>query len=77
MYGTIYALKTIQPTNKMEGVKDMKFEYMNDGTQYPVEIEIKTMENWLKTGAIKEIERGDENIYFKNDWGMIFFCKCL
>ena len=55
----------------------MKFEFFNDGTQYPVEIGIKTMENWLSTGAIKEIERGDENIYFENEVGMIFFCKCL
>lgn len=55
----------------------MKFEFMNDGSQYPAEVEIKTMENWLKTGAIKEIERGAENIYFTNEFGMIFFCKCL
>lgn len=58
-------------------MKYSRWQYMNDGTQYPVEIEIKTMENWLKTGAIVEIERGDENIYFKNEWDMIYFCKCL
>jgi len=41
------------------------------------EIEIKTMENWLKLGTIWETNRGSENIYFENEFGMIFFCKCL
>ena len=45
--------------------------------QWPQEIEIKTMENWLKLGTIWETNRGSENIYFENEFGMIFFCKCL
>ena len=28
------------------------------------EIEIRTMQAWLRTGAIKETDRGSENAYF-------------
>jgi hypothetical protein len=42
-----------------------------------LEIEMKTMNLWLATGAIFETERGNENIYFENEFGHTFFCKCL
>jgi len=43
----------------------------------PAEIEVKTMVLWLKTGAITEEERGSENIYFVDEFGNNFYCKCL
>ena len=41
------------------------------------EIEEVVMNAWLLTGAIKETCRGNENVYFENEFGMQFFCKCL
>jgi len=46
-------------------------------SDYPAEIEIKTMVLWLKTGAITEDERGSENIYFMDEFFNKFYCKCL
>jgi len=46
-------------------------------TKYPKWIEIETMQNWLKTGAIVETSRGSENIYFIDQFNNEFYCKCL
>jgi len=40
------------------------------------EIEIKTMETWLKTGAIVLTDTGSENLYFVDQFGNQFYCKC-
>ena len=39
------------------------------------EIEIATADLWLSTGAVEITEVGDENTYYKNEWGHEFFCK--
>lgn len=41
------------------------------------EIEIRTMKEWLKSGAIKEDCRGEENVYFVDQFDNRYFCKCL
>jgi hypothetical protein len=41
-----------------------------------IEIEIKTMETWLKTGAIFLTDTGSENLYFIDQFGNQFYCKC-
>jgi hypothetical protein len=40
------------------------------------EIEIKTMESWLATGAIVLTDTGSENLYFIDQFGNQFYCKC-
>lgn len=40
-------------------------------------IEIKTMEIWLSLGTIWETDRGSENVYFVDEFGLQYFCKCL
>lgn len=40
-------------------------------------IEIPTMELWLKLGTIWETDRGSENVYFTDEFGLQYFCKCL
>jgi len=40
-------------------------------------IEISTMETWLALGTIWETDRGEENIYFIDQFGMQYYCKCL
>lgn len=39
------------------------------------EIEVKTMQTWLRTGAITETERGSENAYFVDQFDNEYFCK--
>jgi hypothetical protein len=41
----------------------------------PREIEIPTADLWLSTGAITITETGEENTYYVNDFGHLFFCK--
>jgi hypothetical protein len=40
------------------------------------EIEVKTMESWLSTGAIVLTDTGSENLYFLDQFGNQFYCKC-
>jgi hypothetical protein len=40
------------------------------------EIEIPTMEAWLGTGAITLTSTGSENLYFVDEFGHNFYCKC-
>jgi hypothetical protein len=46
-------------------------------SQLPVirEIEINTAELWLSTGAIRITDIGEENTYYENEFGHLFFCK--
>ena len=39
------------------------------------QISTKTAEAWLASGAIKLVETGEENSYYKDEWGYVFFCK--
>ena len=39
------------------------------------EIEIKTAEFWLSTGAVRITDIGEENTYYENEFGHLFFCK--
>jgi hypothetical protein len=41
----------------------------------PKEIEIKTAEIWLASGAITVSDIGNENTYYMNEFGHEFFCK--
>jgi hypothetical protein len=41
----------------------------------PREIEIPTANLWLSTGAITITETGEENTYYVNEFGHLFFCK--
>jgi hypothetical protein len=41
----------------------------------PREIEIKTAEIWLASGAITISDMGNENTYYNNEFGHEFFCK--
>ncbi len=49
-------------------------------TRFPLpkckEIEIQTMDSWLATGAIKLTDTGSENLYFIDQFGQEFYCKC-
>ena len=40
------------------------------------EIQIPTMEIWLSLKTIVETDRGEENIYFVDQFGNEFYCKC-
>ena len=40
------------------------------------EIQIPTMEIWLSLETIVETDRGEENIYFVDQFGNEFYCKC-
>jgi len=40
------------------------------------EIEIPTMEIWLRLGTIWLTDTGCENLYFVDEWGNQFYCKC-
>ena len=46
-------------------------------SQLPVirEIEINTAKLWLSTGAIRITDIGEENTYYENEFGHLFFCK--
>ena len=50
---------------------------MKTKTNLPVirEIEIKTADLWLSTGAITVTNTGEENTYYMNEFGHLFFCK--
>jgi hypothetical protein len=39
------------------------------------EIEINTANFWLSTGAIRVTDIGEENTYYENEFGHLFFCK--
>jgi hypothetical protein len=39
------------------------------------EIEINTAKLWLSTGAIRITDIGEENTYYENEFGHLFFCK--
>jgi hypothetical protein len=39
-------------------------------------IEVKTMHAWLSTGAIWLTDVGQENLYFDDEFGNHFCCKC-
>ena len=41
----------------------------------PREIEIPTADLWLSTGAITITDIGEENTYYVNEFGHLFFCK--
>jgi len=41
----------------------------------PREIEIPTANLWLSTGAITITDIGEENTYYVNEFGHLFFCK--
>jgi hypothetical protein len=43
--------------------------------ELPRELEIPTADLWLSTGAITITETGDENTYYTNEFGHLFFCK--
>jgi hypothetical protein len=40
------------------------------------EIEIETMKLWLSFGTIFETDKGQENLYFEDQFGNMFYCKC-
>ena len=40
------------------------------------EIEEKTMNIWLSLGTIWITSVGCENLYFSDEWGNEFYCKC-
>jgi hypothetical protein len=48
---------------------------MKTKLELPREIEIPTAELWLSTGAITITETGEENTYYVNEFGHLFFCK--
>ena len=45
-------------------------------TPLPREISEETMRTWLRSGAIVETDCGQENLYFADQFGHEFFCKC-
>ena len=49
--------------------------YMKTKLDLPREIEIPTANLWLSTGAITITETGEENTYYTNEFGHLFFCK--
>lgn len=49
---------------------------MRKVTPLPREISEETMRSWLSTGAIVETDCGSENLYFSDQFGNEFFCKC-
>ena len=40
-----------------------------------IEIEPNTAINWLSIGSIRLTETGEENSYYINEFGMIFYSK--
>ena len=52
----------------------MKNKY---GTSLPQfrEIEENVADLWLSTGAIRIMDIGEENTYYSNEFGHLFFCK--
>lgn len=40
------------------------------------EIEIETMDAWLSNGTITLTDTGQENLYFIDQFGNQFYCKC-
>ena len=40
-----------------------------------IEIEQKTAELWILTGAIQLETTGNENSYYLDSWGREYFCK--
>lgn len=56
---------------------DTEAHKMIDRLSMPIWIETETMKLWFHQGTIWETSRGEENIYFENEFGMKFFCKCL
>jgi uncharacterized protein YvpB len=39
------------------------------------ELEQNTVDTWLKCHAIWITDVGEENTYYKNEWGHEFYCK--
>ena len=48
---------------------------MTTKLELPRELEIPTADLWLSTGAITTTETGEENTYYVNEFGYLFFCK--
>jgi len=48
---------------------------MTTKLELPRELEIPTADLWLSTGAITITETGEENTYYTNEFGHLFFCK--
>ena len=44
---------------------------------YPKEISIRTMLEWIKSNAVTIEEMGNENVYLVDQFGNEFYCKCL
>jgi len=40
------------------------------------EIQINTMNLWVSLGTIWLTDIGTENLYFTDEWGNEFYCKC-
>ena len=40
------------------------------------EIEIETMDLWVANGTITLTDTGNENLYFVDQFGNRFYCKC-
>ena len=63
------------PTNTSYSVR-----YVRHALKSPLpvitEIEIPTMEAWLRSGAITLTDTGSENLYFVDQFDNQFFCKC-
>jgi hypothetical protein len=39
-------------------------------------IEVNTMQLWLKLGTIWATDIGSENVYFTDEFGFKYYCKC-
>jgi hypothetical protein len=53
----------------------MQTKPMTTKLDLPREIEIPTTDLWLSTGAITITDIGEENTYYVNEFGNLFFCK--
>ena len=53
------------------GEKEARAEQL----RVPVWLEPKTFDFWVKQGELTVTERGEENEYAMNPYGMTFFCK--
>jgi predicted transcriptional regulator len=58
-------------------IEKQLIEYRLEESEKCTELSIKEMEARLRIGAISETNRGEENVYFVNEFGERFFCKCL
>jgi hypothetical protein len=74
--GNLSAMFYLALVASNNGTPTIKQRYkMKTKLELPKEIEMPTADLWLSTGAVTITDIGEENTYYANEFGHLFFCK--